>query len=186
MKKILNFLKRKKIEKTKNNLKCKYNSIGIKFLHEDVIMPEQGTKYSAGYDIRAYIDNDDKKIIIKPFTMEMINTGISLDMSLFNSKDIFFECQIRSRSGLAYKNNVIVLNSPGTIDYDYTGEIKVLLYNLGNSDFVVNHGDRIAQMIFSEVYNINFLHVDFYKKICNDNYNELNRNSNGFGSTGIK
>ena len=110
----------------------------IKRLSSDVRLPSYKTSGASGMDLMAFIKSP---VTIKPKTSFLIPTGLSLAFS----KD--YEIQIRPRSGLAAKNNMSVLNTPGTIDSDYRGEIKVILYNHGNKDFVVNNGDRIAQMI---------------------------------------
>ena len=109
-------------------------------------------------------------IIIKPKTSCLIPTGLSVAFS----ED--YEIQIRPRSGLAAKNNISVLNTPGTIDSDYRGEIKVILYNHGNNDFTINNGDRIAQMILAPVVKIELEETN--------NLPETIRGKGGFGSTG--
>ena len=125
------------------------------------------TKGSSGLDIKAFIN---KKIIIKPKTSMLIPTGISLDIPEG------CEIQIRPRSGLAAKSNISVLNTPGTIDSDFRGEIKVILFNHGNTDFFVNNGDRIAQIVLMPILKIKFEEVD--------ELNSTNRGEGGFGSTG--
>ena len=139
----------------------------IKRLSSDVKVPSYKTSGASGMDLMAFIKTS---VTIKPKTSFLIPTGLSLAFS----KD--YEVQIRPRSGLAAKNNMSVLNTPGTIDSDYRGEIKVILYNHGNNDFVVNNGDRIAQMILAPV-------VKMELEETND-LPETIRGESGFGSTG--
>jgi dUTP pyrophosphatase len=144
----------------------------IGFYIDSIIFPEAKAPYQkyssdAGWDIHSAMDG-----IITPKTSHIINTGIKLQMPLG------WECQIRSRSGLAAKNQVFVLNSPGTIDCTYTGYIQVILFNNGNTDFVVKIGDRIAQMVFNKLPKIEL-------KPINHEPNNVERGTNGFGSTGV-
>ena len=139
----------------------------IKRLSSDVKLPSYKTSGASGMDLMAFIKSPIK---IKPKTSFLIPTGLSLAFS----KD--YEVQIRPRSGLAAKNNMSVLNTPGTIDSDYRGEIKVILYNHGNNDFVVNNGDRIAQMILVPVVKMELEETN--------NLPETIRGEGGFGSTG--
>ena len=132
-------------------------------------LPKIETIGSAGLDIRAFIEED---IILQPSKYCLVGTG------LYFSIPIGYECQIRSRSGMALKNGIIVLNSPGTIDSDYRGEIKVILMNLSDESFTIHNGDRIAQMVFSKYYIPEYEEVD---KLPNSD-----RDNNGFGSTGQK
>jgi dUTP pyrophosphatase len=120
-------------------------------------------------DLKAAIGED--RISIKPGERMLIPTGLSIALPEG------FEAQIRPRSGLAIKNGITVLNSPGTIDADYRGEIKVILINHGQETFTVNHGDRIAQMVFAKVSKISW---DVTEKLP-----DTERGSGGFGSTGI-
>jgi len=131
-------------------------------------LPKYETESSAGMDIRAFID---KSIILKPMERIVVETGLYLSLP------IGFEAQVRPRSGLAIKNGITVLNSPGTIDADYRGEIGVVLVNLSKDIFTINNGDRIAQLIIAEHSSIRWEEV---KKL-----NKSNRGSSGFGSTGI-
>ena len=135
--------------------------------------PEYATKGSSGFDLRA---NLTETMTIQPGEYKLIKTG------LYFSIPENFEIQIRSRSGLAYKNGICVLNSPGTIDADYTGEIGVLLINHGKEDFIINNGDRIAQAVIASVIGKNFVNLNKVETI-DDN---TERGSGGFGSTGIK
>jgi len=139
----------------------------IKKLDPAVILPEYKTNGASGMDIVAFIR---EPIIVKPKTSSLISTGLSV---AFSEK---YEIQIRPRSGLAAKNNISVLNSPGTIDSDYRGEIKVIIYNHGNEDFTINNGDRIAQMVLAPIVKIELEEIlDLPKTI---------RDMGGFGSTG--
>ena len=139
----------------------------IKKLDPAVKLPMYKTNGASGMDLIAFIN---KPLNIKPKTSSLIPTGLSVAFS----KD--YEIQIRPRSGLAAKNNISVLNAPGTIDSDYRGEIKVILYNHGNNDFAVNNGDRIAQMILAPVVKIELEETNSLP--------ETIRGKGGFGSTG--
>ena len=139
----------------------------IKKLNPKVKLPEYKTTGASGMDLIAFID---QPINVKPKSSFLIPTGLSIAFS----ED--YEIQIRPRSGLAAKNNISVLNSPGTIDSDYRGEIKVIIFNHGNDDFIINNGDRIAQMILTPVIKMNLEEtLDLPKTI---------RGKGGFGSTG--
>ena len=139
----------------------------IKKLDPKVKLPEYKTNGASGMDLIAFIK---KSISVKPRTSSLIPTGLSVAFSEN------YEIQIRPRSGLAVKNNISVLNTPGTIDSDYRGEIKVIIYNHGNDDFTINNGDRIAQMILAPVFKIELEEsLDLPKTI---------RGIDGFGSTG--
>ena len=139
----------------------------IKKLSPKVQLPSYKTSGASGMDLMAFIKSS---ITIKPKTSSLIPTGLSIAFS----ED--YEVQIRPRSGLAAKNNISVLNTPGTIDSDYRGEIKVIIYNHGNNDFLINNGDRIAQMILMPV-------VKMELEETND-LPETIRGEGGFGSTG--
>ncbi len=139
----------------------------IKKLDPSVELPSYKTNGASGMDLMAFIK---KPINIKSKSSSIIPTGLSVAFS----KD--FEIQIRPRSGLAAKNNISVLNTPGTIDSDYRGEIKVIIYNHGRSDFVINKGDRIAQMILMPVIKMELEEAE--------NLPETIRGEGGFGSTG--
>jgi len=135
--------------------------------------PEYATVGSSGFDLRA---NLDAPVIIQPHSVKIIPTGL-----YFEIPDNF-EIQVRPRSGLAAKNGVTVLNSPGTVDADYRGEIKVILINHSEIDFIINHGDRIAQAVIASVIGKNFINLN---KVDNIDEN-TERGSGGFGSTGVK
>ena len=131
-------------------------------------LPKYETASSAGMDIRAYLDNE---IIIKPLERTLIPTG------LYISLPKGYEAQIRPRSGLAIKRGITVLNSPGTIDADYRGEICVILINLSNEEYTVKNGDRIAQVIIAKHSNV------VWEEVIELDLSS--RGNKGFGSTGI-
>ena len=141
----------------------------IKRLSKEVSLPKYETEGSSGLDLAACIDKD---IEIKPGKSEIIPTGLAIAIPEN------FEIQIRPRSGLAAKNQISVLNTPGTIDADYRGELKVILINLSDKSFIVEKGLRIAQMVLSPVIKANLKEVDSLE--------DTKRGSGGFGSTGIK
>tara|TARA_B100000902_G_C26792213_1_gene660405 strand:+ start:57 stop:494 length:438 start_codon:yes stop_codon:yes gene_type:complete len=139
----------------------------IKKLDSAVKLPVYKTKGASGMDLMAFIKDP---LIIKPKSSMLITTGLSVAFSEN------YEIQIRPRSGLAAKNNISVLNTPGTIDSDYRGEIKVIIYNHGNDNFLVNNGDRIAQMILTPVVKMQLEETNSLP--------ETIRGKDGFGSTG--
>ena len=141
----------------------------IKRISKEVPLPKYETDGSSGLDLAAYID---KNIEIEPGKSKVIPTGLAVAIP----KD--FEIQIRPRSGLAAKNQISVLNTPGTIDADYRGEIKVILINLSNKIFIVENGLRIAQMVLCPVVKAKLKEVDTLENTI--------RGSGGFGSTGVK
>ena len=141
----------------------------IKRLSKNIELPKYETDGSSGMDLTANID---QQIKIEPGKVSIIPTGISLSIP----KN--FEIQIRPRSGLAAKNQVSVLNTPGTIDADYRGEIKIILINLGDKAYIVEKGARIAQMVLCPIIKAKLREVE--------NLDETERGSGGFGSTGIK
>lgn len=136
---------------------------------KDLPLPNYETVAAAGMDLRAAVDSP---IVLKPGERQMIPTG--LQMALPEG----YEAQVRPRSGLAIRNGITMLNTPGTIDADYRGEIKVIAINHGEEDFVVNHGDRIAQMVIAPVTQFPVVEVD--------ELDETDRGEGGFGSTGVK
>ena len=140
----------------------------IRKLDPAVKLPEYKTYGASGMDIMAFIK---KPISLKPKMSSIIPTGLLVAFS----KD--YEIQIRPRSGLAAKNNISILNTPGTIDSDYRGEIKVIMYNHGKNEFIVNNGDRIAQMILTPV-------LKMVLEETNSDLPETIRGEGGFGSTG--
>jgi len=132
-------------------------------------LPAYETESSAGMDIKAFVE---EPIILKPMCRAMIPTGLFMEIP------IGYEAQIRPRSGLAAKFGITVLNTPGTIDADYRGEIKVILINLSNEDFMVNNGDRIAQMVIAKHEKARWINTD--------NLSQTQRGQGGFGHTGKK
>ena len=139
----------------------------IKRLSSKVELPKYKTQGSSGLDLMAFIE---KSIKLNPKESVLVPTGISIAIE----KDL--EIQIRPRSGLAAKSNISVLNTPGTIDSDYRGEIKVILFNHGNNEFIINNKDRIAQMVLAPIIKAEFEEVDELP--------DTTRGEGGFGSTG--
>jgi dUTP pyrophosphatase len=132
-------------------------------------LPQYATKGSAGMDLCAALK---EPFVIKKGSIALIPTNLSVEIPHG------YELQVRPRSGLALKHGIGVLNSPGTIDSDYRGEIKVILFNFGNGDFTINSGDRIAQMVLSKVYNAQIVE--------SDNLSDSKRGNGGFGHTGLE
>jgi len=143
--------------------------IQIKRISEKVLIPKYETPGSSGMDIAAYIE---KNIIIEPGEKALVPTGFTLSVPKG------YEVQIRPRSGLAVKKNISVLNTPGTIDSDYRGEVKVILINFGKEKFVVENGSRIAQMVVCPIVQATLQEVEDLTK--------TKRGTGGFGSTGTK
>ena len=139
----------------------------IKKLDPKVTLPSYKTKGASGMDLIAFVK---EKIVIKPQTSALIPTGLSVAFS----ED--YEIQIRPRSGLAAKNNISVLNTPGTIDSDYRGELKIIIFNHSKDDFVVNNNDRIAQMVLTPIAKMELEEANELPKTL--------RGEGGFGSTG--
>jgi len=131
-------------------------------------VPNYGTEAAAGVDLRAFIEQD---ILIRPMQRILIKTGLFMEIP------VGYEAQVRPRSGLAIKKGITVLNSPGTIDADYRGEIMVILINLSNEDFIVKSGDRIAQMVIAAHEQANWKLVE--------SLDDTERGAGGFGSTGV-
>ena len=132
-------------------------------------LPAYSTPQSAGMDLRAYLT---EPVTLMPGESKLIGTG------LYIALPESYEAQIRPRSGLALKNGITVLNAPGTIDADYRGEIKVILYNASNEEFIVSSGERIAQMVIAKHEKANFIEVT--------SLDETERGDGGFGHSGIK
>ena len=130
-------------------------------------MPEYATTHSAGLDLRANLDED---VVIRPLQRVIIPTGLFIELPEG------YEAQIRPRSGLAFKHGITVLNSPGTIDADYRGEIKVILINLSGEEFVVKNGERICQMVIAQYSKANLIAID--------SLSDTVRGEGGFGHTG--
>ena len=138
-------------------------------VEEGAVAPSYATSGSAGADIRAFID---RPIYIFGGSSQVVNTGLRMRVPEG------YEVQIRPRSGLAVKNNITVLNSPGTIDSDYRGEVRVILVNHGTEGFVVRNGDKIAQMVLAPVTKAEF--------VMGEVEVDTERGTGGFGSTGIQ
>lgn len=132
-------------------------------------LPGYATEQSAGMDLRANID---EPVMLKPLERRLIPTGIHIALPEG------YEAQVRPRSGLALKHGITVLNAPGTIDADYRGEVGVVLINLSDRDFVVNDGERIAQMVIARYENAEFIEVEAL--------DETQRGKGGYGHTGVK
>ncbi|WP_159018837.1 dUTP diphosphatase [Algibacter sp. L3A6] len=132
-------------------------------------LPHYETIASAGMDLRANITED---ITLKPLARTIVKTGLFIELP------IGFEAQVRPRSGLAAKKGVTVLNAPGTIDADYRGEIGVILVNISNEDFVIENGERIAQLVIAKHELAEWISVE--------ELSETSRGEGGFGSTGVK
>ncbi len=130
-------------------------------------LPQYESSGAAGLDLKANIS---EKLELKPLERVLVKTGLFLEIPEG------YEAQVRPRSGLALKNGITVLNSPGTVDADYRGEIGVILVNLSSEIFVINDGDRIAQLVFAKVEQANWLEAE--------NLSDTNRGAGGFGSTG--
>ena len=131
-------------------------------------LPNYATEGSVGVDVRAFIPED---IVLRPMQRTLVPTG------LYISLPFGFEAQVRPRSGLAIKNGITVLNTPGTIDSDYRGEVKIVLINLSSEDFVIHSGDRICQIVFARHSCADFKQVDFLE--------ETSRGDGGFGHSGV-
>ena len=130
-------------------------------------LPSYETEHAAGMDLRAFLDED---ILLKPLERAMVPTGLFIELPAG------FEAQVRPRSGLAAKKGITVLNTPGTIDADYRGEIKVILVNLSSEDFIIRDGERIAQMIISAHEKAEWVNVEELES--------TQRGAGGFGHTG--
>ena len=136
---------------------------------KDLPLPSYETDHSAGMDIRAAVGD---RTTIWPGGRTLVPTGLKIELP------VGYEAQIRPRSGLAIRNGITLLNSPGTIDADYRGEIKVIMINHGDQEFEINHGDRIAQMVIAPVTQVQMQPVE--------ELNDSERGEGGFGSTGVK
>jgi len=135
----------------------------------DLPLPAYKTDHAAGMDLRAAVETE---VDLKPGERKLIPTGLKMALP------VGYEAQIRPRSGLAYRHGITMLNTPGTIDADYRGEVKVLAINLGQETFTIEHGDRVAQMVIAPV-----THVQFAES---DELPDTERGEGGFGSTGVK
>jgi dUTP pyrophosphatase len=146
------------------------NEVPLKIfkLHSRIELPKYESEGAAGLDIRAFIDDD---VTIPPLGRVKIPTGLRLEIPEG------FEGQIRPRSGLAIKSGLTVLNSPGTIDSDYRGDIEIILVNLGSQNVIIKDGQRIAQLVIAPVCRVQIINVD--------TLDDSKRGSGGFGSTGV-
>ncbi|GAA8345104.1 dUTP diphosphatase [Helicobacter pylori] len=140
--------------------------IKIQKIHPNALIPKYQTEGSSGFDLHAV-----EEVTIKPHSVGLVRIGICLSL------EAGYELQVRTRSGLALNHQVMVLNSPGTVDNDYRGEIKVILANLSDKDFKVQVGDRIAQGVVQKTYKAEFIECE--------RLDETSRGSGGFGSTGV-
>ncbi|MFG1483546.1 dUTP diphosphatase [Halobacteriovorax sp. RZ-2] len=134
-------------------------------------LPQYETTGAAGADLRAHLENKDD-LVIAPGARVLVPTGLSFEIPHG------YEVQIRPRSGLSFKTDLLVVNSPGTIDCDYRGEVKIILGNFGKEDFIIKHGERIAQMVMAPVWQARISAVD--------ELTDTERGAGGFGSTGTK
>tara|TARA_B100001059_G_scaffold100904_1_gene100610 strand:- start:208 stop:648 length:441 start_codon:yes stop_codon:yes gene_type:complete len=145
-------------------------SIKVKIINQsNNPLPEYKTVGSSGMDVRAFTT---EKVSIKPLERVLIKTGLFLEM------EIGMECQVRPRSGLALKQGLTVLNTPGTVDADYRGELGVILINLSNKEVFIENGERIAQLVFAKIDSVDWTEVQSTES--------TDRGSGGFGSTGLK
>lgn len=135
-------------------------------------LPEYASEGSSGMDVRAYIDNEEGKVIIHPGETILVPTGLYYEIP------VGYEIQVRSRSGLALKYGIIVLNSPGTIDADYRGEVGVILHNCGGLSYIVSSGDRIAQLVVCKTEKPEVMAVS--------KLDDTERGDGGFGHSGVK
>ncbi|GAA7404905.1 dUTP diphosphatase [Helicobacter pylori] len=140
--------------------------IKIQKIHPNALIPKYQTEGSSGFDLHAV-----EEVMIKSHSVGLVKIGICLSL------EVGYELQVRTRSGLALNHQVMVLNSPGTVDNDYRGEIKVILANLSDKDFKVQVGDRIAQGVVQKTYKAEFIECE--------RLDETSRGSGGFGSTGV-
>jgi dUTP pyrophosphatase len=156
-------------EKSRNNLVV---DLEILKMDERVETPFYATKASAGFDLKAFIP-EQGEIILKAGSRDKIPTGLKMVIPQG------FEVQIRPRSGLAFKHGISLTNTPGTIDSDYRGELQILIINHGDEDFVIKHGERVAQAVIAPVWQANFKEIS---ELPDESDND--RGSGGFGSTG--
>ncbi|MFP6115703.1 dUTP diphosphatase [Helicobacter pylori] len=140
--------------------------IKIQKIHPNALIPKYQTEGSSGFDLHAV-----EEVMIKSHGVGLVRIGICLSL------EVGYELQVRTRSGLALNHQVMVLNSPGTVDNDYRGEIKVILANLSDKDFKIQVGDRIAQGVVQKTYKAEFIECE--------RLDETSRGSGGFGSTGV-
>jgi dUTP pyrophosphatase len=150
----------------------KISVLVLKLSHydESFPLPSYETAGAAGADVRASL-GPGESLLIKPGERVLIPTGLSMEIPMG------YEVQVRPRSGLSFKTGLMVLNSPGTIDSDYRGEVKIILGNLSNKEEVINHGDRVAQLVLATVIQAEY-------KVSENNLSQTARGTGGFGSTG--
>ena len=142
--------------------------MNIKIVNKSLnVLPEYGTDHAAGMDLRANLTDD---VVLESFERKLVPTGLFIELP------VGYEAQVRPRSGMAFKYGITVLNSPGTIDADYRGEIMVILINLSMEKFIIQHGDRIAQLIVASHEKIEWEKVEILEN--------TNRGDGGFGHTG--
>ena len=134
----------------------------------DWALPKYESQGAAGMDVRAFVDS--RSVTLKPLERVLVPTGLAMEIPKG------YEMQIRPRSGLAIKHGITMVNAPGTIDSDYRGEVGIILINLSNNDFEIQHGERVAQMVLAPVTRCTWIETD--------NLEETRRGSGGFGSTG--
>lgn len=149
--------------------KIKMNIKRISDKYNDILLPHYATEGSSGMDVRAAIDDD---VVLEAGKVELISTNLIVEIPEG------FEIQVRPRSGLAAKHGIGLLNSPGTIDSDYRGEVKIILFNFSKEDFIIKRGDRIAQLILSKFYRAELNQAE--------NLSTSSRGEGGFGHTGKK
>jgi dUTP pyrophosphatase len=137
---------------------------------ESFPLPTYETTGAAGADVRASLGHNEK-MILKPGERVLVPTGLSMEIP------VGFEVQVRPRSGLSFKTGLMVLNAPGTIDSDYRGEVKIILGNLGTKEEIINHGDRVAQLVLAPVTQAHYV-------VAESDLSETARGAGGFGSTG--
>ena len=137
---------------------------------ESFPLPSYETTGAAGADVRASLESK-SSMVIKPGERVLVPTGLSMEIPFG------YEIQVRPRSGMSFKTSLMVLNSPGTIDSDYRGEVKIILGNLGSTDQIINHGDRVAQLVLAPVVQAKYVE-------SSDELSQTNRGTGGFGSTG--
>jgi dUTP pyrophosphatase len=158
----------KELEKEMSNYQTKIN-VDYSFSREDSVDPEYAYSTDSGFDLYST-----EEVGISAFGRSLIPTGLHIDIPEH------YELQVRSKSGLALKDGIMVLNSPGTVDNGYTGEIQVIVFNTNNHEITIKKGQKIAQGVFSSVASGKWIQ---FNKV--ENINDKDRNSNGFGSTGI-
>ena len=171
-KQLKNFLETGTIDLGKNTMGLDTFKQKVKFVNksnnED---PKYAHEGDSGFDLRANLEND---VVLKPLERKLIPTGLFFDLPPN------FEIQVRPRSGMAFKYGLTVLNTPGTVDNQYTGEVKIILVNLSNEDYTIKHGERVAQAVISSVTAKNYFSFEEVEEITK----ETVRGDGGFGSTG--